>query len=72
LKQRREDLVMTVKEFIDCGGTVRSTNACVLQVWVANDVDRRLQRRNWRRSWTSPLRSSSPTNCPSRLNTKRV
>ena len=30
------------KDFIDCGGTVRSTKACVLQVWVANDVDHRL------------------------------
>jgi len=30
------------KEFIDCGGTVRSTTACLLQVWVANDVDHRL------------------------------
>ena len=31
------------KRFIDCGGTVRSTKACVLQVWVANDVDHRLE-----------------------------
>ncbi len=31
------------KDFIDCGGTVRSTTACVLQVWVANDVDHRLE-----------------------------
>ncbi|MFK7787934.1 MAG: DUF6428 family protein [Phycisphaeraceae bacterium] len=31
------------KDFIDCGGTVRQTDACVLQVWVANDVDHRLQ-----------------------------
>ena len=31
------------KDFIDCGGTVRSTAACVLQVWVANDVDHRLE-----------------------------
>ena len=30
------------KDFIDCGGTVRQTDACVLQVWVANDVDHRL------------------------------
>ena len=30
------------KDFIDCGGTVRSTQACVLQVWVADDVDHRL------------------------------
>lgn len=30
------------KEFIDCGGTVRSTASCVLQVWVAQDLDHRL------------------------------
>lgn len=30
------------KDFIDCGGTVRSTIACVLQVWVADDRDHRL------------------------------
>lgn len=26
------------KDFIDCGGTVRSATACVLQVWVAEIV----------------------------------
>lgn len=31
------------KDFIDCGGTVRSTAAGVLQVWVADDVDHRLE-----------------------------
>jgi len=31
------------KDFIDCGGTVRSTKACVLQIWVANDLDHRLE-----------------------------
>lgn len=31
------------KDFIDCGGTVRQNDACVLQVWVANDTDHRLQ-----------------------------
>lgn len=31
------------KDFIDCGGTVRSTTAGVLQVWVADDVDHRLE-----------------------------
>ena len=31
------------KDFIDCGGTVRSTQACLLQVWVAEDVDHRLE-----------------------------
>ncbi|MES2794069.1 MAG: DUF6428 family protein [Planctomycetota bacterium] len=30
------------KDFIDCGGTVRSTTSCVLQVWVAEDTDHRL------------------------------
>lgn len=30
------------KDFIDCGGTVRSSTTCVLQVWVAGDVDHRL------------------------------
>jgi len=31
------------KDFIDCGGTVRSTTACVLQVWIAADIDHRLR-----------------------------
>ena len=31
------------KDFIDCGGTIRSTTACVLQMWVANDADHRLE-----------------------------
>jgi hypothetical protein len=31
------------KDFIDCGGTVRSAASCLLQVWVADDVDHRLQ-----------------------------
>jgi len=31
------------KSFVDCGGTKRATNACVLQAWVArNDQDHRL------------------------------
>jgi hypothetical protein len=30
------------KRFIDCGGTRRSTAACVLQLWVADDRDHRL------------------------------
>ena len=30
------------KDFIDCGGTTRSTTTCVLQVWVADDTDHRL------------------------------
>ena len=32
------------KDFIDCGGTVRSSSSCVLQAWVAaNDEDHRLE-----------------------------
>jgi thioredoxin type arsenate reductase len=30
------------KDFIDCGGTVRSQSACVLQAWVAHDLEHRL------------------------------
>ncbi|MFO0802047.1 MAG: DUF6428 family protein [Gemmataceae bacterium] len=30
------------KDFIDCGGTVRTATSCVLQVWVAQDLDHRL------------------------------
>jgi hypothetical protein len=30
------------KDFIDCGGTVRSATTCVVQVWVADDTDHRL------------------------------
>lgn len=31
------------KDFIDCGGTVRQSDACLLQVWVAGDVDHKLE-----------------------------
>ena len=31
------------KDFIDCGGTVRSAVSCLLQIWVADDVDHRLE-----------------------------
>jgi len=30
------------KDFVDCGGTLRSVCSCVLQVWVADDTDHRL------------------------------
>lgn len=30
------------KNFIDCGGTVRSVESCLLQTWVAEDTDHRL------------------------------
>lgn len=31
-----------IRTFIDCGGTKRKTEKCVLQLWVANDVEHRL------------------------------
>ena len=31
------------KDFIDCGGTVRSVGSCLLQIWVADDTDHRLE-----------------------------
>ena len=30
------------KDFIDCGGTIRSLSSCLLQIWVADDTDHRL------------------------------
>ena len=30
------------KTFVDCGGTVREAQACVLQTWVADDLEHRL------------------------------
>ncbi len=30
------------KEFIDCGGTTRTSTTCLLQLWVAQDLDHRL------------------------------
>ncbi len=30
------------RNFIDCGGTRRRTESCLLQAWVADDVDHRL------------------------------
>ena len=31
------------KDFIDCGGPVRSLTSCLLQIWVANDTEHRLE-----------------------------
>lgn len=33
------------KTFIDCGGTLRESVACQLQVWVGEDVDHRIETR---------------------------
>ena len=30
------------KTFMDCGGTIRHVNTCLLQTWVADDTDHRL------------------------------
>lgn len=30
------------KEFVDCGGTIRVEGKCLLQIWVANDVEHRV------------------------------
>lgn len=32
----------SVRKFIDCGGTVRKTETCLLQAWVGEDDDHRL------------------------------
>jgi len=31
------------KDFVDCGGTIRSVSSCLLQIWVADDKNHRLQ-----------------------------
>ena len=33
---------LVTKDFVDCGGTRRTTNTCRLQTLVANDIDHRL------------------------------
>jgi hypothetical protein len=33
---------LVTKSFVDCGGTARSESKCLLQSWVADDVDHRL------------------------------
>ncbi|MCX6938378.1 MAG: DUF6428 family protein [Verrucomicrobia bacterium] len=30
------------KDFVDCGGTVRSLTSCLLQTWVGDDTDHRI------------------------------
>ena len=30
------------KDFVDCGGMIRSSESCVLQVWVTDDVSHRI------------------------------
>jgi Family of unknown function (DUF6428) len=44
------------KDFIDCGGKVRSATTCVLQAWVAHDLDHRLEARKL----AAILRQSQP------------
>jgi Family of unknown function (DUF6428) len=33
---------LTTKQYIDCGGTIRSESFASMQIWVAEDVDHRL------------------------------
>lgn len=49
------------KDFIDCGGTVRSSSTCVVQVWIANDVEHRLDTTKLRRIFdlAAPILTSS-------------
>ena len=44
------------KDFVDCCGTKRSTTSCLLQVWVASDIDHRLETTKL----ASILRAASP------------
>lgn len=30
------------KDFVDCGGTIRSLTTCLLQTWVGDDIDHRI------------------------------
>lgn len=36
------EVAQVTKEFVDCGGTLRKSIVCMLQIWVANDYDHRL------------------------------
>ncbi|MEM9081302.1 MAG: DUF6428 family protein [Verrucomicrobiota bacterium] len=36
------EVAFSKKEFIDCGGTIRTEGKCLLQIWVANDTDHRV------------------------------
>ena len=37
------DVGFVKKEFIDCGGKIRTEGKCLLQIWVATDVDHRVE-----------------------------
>lgn len=52
------------KDFIDCGGTVRSETACVMQVWVANDLDHRLDTTKLGRIFQSAIPLLKSTDMP--------
>lgn len=49
------ELAKVTKEFVDCGGTVREYCACVLQVWVANDLDHRLTSTKLSKIFSTPF-----------------
>lgn len=51
------------KDFIDSGGTVRSTERCMLQLWVADDTDHRLDAAKLARIIDMAARSSATAIC---------
>ena len=36
------EVAFSKKDFIDCGGTIRHEGKCLLQIWVANDTEHRV------------------------------
>ncbi len=52
------------KDFVDCGGTFRSTTTCVLQVWVANDLEHRLSSQKLAKIIQKGIRLFPQTNVP--------
>lgn len=36
------EVAFSKKDFIDCGGTIRHEGKCLLQIWVADDIDHRV------------------------------
>ncbi|MGJ8725685.1 MAG: DUF6428 family protein [Roseibacillus sp.] len=36
------EVAFSKKDFIDCGGTIRHEGKCLLQIWVADDIEHRV------------------------------
>ncbi len=58
------------KTFLDCGGTLRETDTCQLQVWVGEDDDHRLAAGKLARSSKKPRNSSTTIPCRSKSSTR--